>query len=137
MTIDLDQVWDLIKPRPLTLRIDGVEYPVRRLLVADARRLSEFPKHKPEDNQRWLGSMFGDRVPPCVKSIGADAGEDVKREMNERVGTIIDAIATWYLEEESPAKKSLAAHQHLEAMMLRRTVMSLLESSSDSPRSPA
>lgn len=118
MTIDMDKVWDAIKPRPLALRIDGADYDVRRLTVADARRISQFSEHSDEENLRWLRSLFVTGAPAFLERFGnAKLAEDEQVEARMRALTILDVVGTYYMQEHVLEKKLLAAHHFVRAEM--------------------
>lgn len=115
MKINLDEIWDTVKPKQLVLTIDGHDWSVRRLLVADAKRLSEFSKQSPEDNARWMKSLFGESAPAFVMAHATELDADARRENDLRVSSLIDALMRYYLDQESFGKKTEAVHDLITA----------------------
>lgn len=116
MKIDLDKVWDEIKPRRLTLKIDGVDRELRRLALADARWLTEqFNQSTPAGNKAWLVGLFSPGDPPAAVARMADEmGEDDRRENDAKITLLLDAIFEFML-TETTAKKIDAARVVLKA----------------------
>lgn len=109
-TVNMDQVWDAIKPRALELVIDGTKYQTRRLTVGDARRIADFAQNSDDDNKRWLVGLFMDKPPKFVEAMGQAMDEEALLENKLRVLTVLDALGMYYLEHESLGKKLEAAH---------------------------
>lgn len=117
MTIDLDKVWELVKPRPLTLRIDFRDYPVRRLTIADAKVIAELSERTDQQLRDWLAGMFEGEPPRCVALLGDQMDEDHRAANKVQVLTIVDALGLYYMEELGTGKKLDAVHAELERLM--------------------
>lgn len=104
MKIDLNAVLNVVKPQPVTMTLDGVDYTLKRLSVADVRGLRTLglPQDGDADwtaDQRsydHAATLFeGEPPPPLKVRLGEIADEferDAARAAGEAVYAAINAV---------------------------------------------
>lgn len=112
-TIDLDNVLQQLKPERLQIKLDGVEYIVKELTVADACAFDRINVAVASELAATLKTYFEGRVPPVLEAVPAyDTAEGEEPSLAQLDAREVEFNAWW--------TKAIAVYQAISVCILEK-----------------